>query len=95
MSNKYKVFQNGEIINLIVAEEAFMVENFSSGGFSYQKVESATEIRKNRNELLSETDWWALSDNTMTQSQIDYRQALRDITDQAGFPHDVTWPEKP
>lgn len=55
----------------------------------------AEDVRSQRNALIAETDWWALSDNTMTQAQIDYRQALRDITDQDGFPTDVTWPEKP
>lgn len=48
-----------------------------------------------RNDLLSETDWWALSDRTMTAEQAAYRQALRDITDQAGFPANITWPTKP
>lgn len=53
------------------------------------------EVRAERNKLLAETDWWALSDHTMTQAQEDYRQALRDITDQSGFPESVTWPTKP
>lgn len=44
---------------------------------------------------LQETDWWAVQDRTMTQEQIDYRQALRDISDQSGFPDDIVWPEKP
>ena len=48
-----------------------------------------------RNTLLAETDVWALSDRTMTAEQTAYRQALRDITDQAGFPTDITWPTKP
>lgn len=52
-------------------------------------------IRHKRDSLLSETDWWCLSDRTPTQAQLDYRQALRDVTDQAGFPHDITWPTKP
>lgn len=56
---------------------------------------TAEMIRRDRDTKLAATDWWALSDNTMTQAQIDYRQALRDITDQAGFPTDVTWPTKP
>lgn len=51
--------------------------------------------RSVRNNLLAETDWWANSDRTMTQAEIDYRQALRDITSQAGFPDNVTWPTKP
>lgn len=51
-------------------------------------------IREQRNELLKETDWWAVSDRTMTQEQIDYRQALRDLPDQDGFP-DVDFPVIP
>ena len=52
-------------------------------------------LRGTRNLLLSNTDVWALSDRTMTQAQIDYRQALRDITDNATSLDDVTWPTKP
>ena len=48
-----------------------------------------------RRDLLLETDVWALSDRTMTAEQTAYRQALRDITGQAGFPNNVTWPTKP
>jgi len=52
-------------------------------------------FRDERDSLLAETDVWALSDRTMTAEQTAYRQALRDITDQAGFPTDITWPTKP
>lgn len=52
-------------------------------------------IRIARDKLLAATDVWALSDRTMTAEQTAYRQALRDITDQAGFPTDITWPTKP
>jgi len=53
------------------------------------------ELRKERNSLLSETDWWASSDLTMTDAQTAYRQALRDITDNATSLDNVTWPTKP
>lgn len=54
------------------------------------------ELRIERDALLRQTDHWALSDTTtMTQAQTDYRQALRDITDNATSLDDVTWPEKP
>jgi hypothetical protein len=36
-----------------------------------------------------------LSDVTMSAAMTTYRQALRDITDQEGFPYSVTWPTKP
>jgi hypothetical protein len=56
---------------------------------------TAESIRSQRNTLLAETDWMALSDNTLTPEWAAYRQALRDITEQAGFPENVTWPTQP
>lgn len=56
---------------------------------------AAAEAREKRNSLIAETDYLALSDNTMTSEMQTYRQALRDIPSQAGFPTNVTWPTKP
>lgn len=52
-------------------------------------------VRSQRDSLLQQTDWMALSDNTMTSEMAAYRQALRDITAQEGFPFSVAWPTKP
>ena len=55
-------------------------------------------LRNKRDRLLKETDYLALSDNTLSAEMTTYRQALRDITngittvDQA---NNVTWPTKP
>jgi len=65
------------------------------GDDSVYFTELCEKARKKRNTLITETDWWAASDRTMTAEQTAYRQALRDITDQAGFPTDITWPTKP
>jgi hypothetical protein len=51
-------------------------------------------IRWERDQRLKATDVWALPDRAMTQEQIDYRQALRDITTQED-PRNIVWPEKP
>ena len=51
--------------------------------------------RSKRNSLLAETDYLALSDNNMTPEMSAYRQALRDITTQEGFPESISWPTKP
>ena len=52
--------------------------------------------RLERNRLLQQTDWMMFSDTaTPSQAWVDYRQALRDVTSQAGFPDSVTWPTKP
>lgn len=62
----------------------------------YESPESkAAKVRSQRDNLIAATDIWALSDRTMTAEQAAYRQALRDITGQAGFPADITWPTKP
>ncbi len=51
-------------------------------------------VRNQRNRLLQDTDWQALSDNTMGDAMTAYRQALRDVPDQDGFPFSVVWPTK-
>jgi len=56
------------------------------------------DLRAKRNKLIAETDYLALSDNTLSAEMTTYRQALRNITngittvEQA---NNVTWPEKP
>jgi hypothetical protein len=57
------------------------------------------QLRMQRNSLLDQSDWMAVSDRTMTQAQIDYRQALRDLPqtadpqlDEQGNLTNVTWP---
>ena len=57
--------------------------------------EKLEQLRGSRDLLLMNTDVWALSDRTMTQAQIDYRQALRDITKSYLSLDDVKWPTKP
>ena len=55
------------------------------------------QIRAQRNKLLLETDWTQIQDNQLSQSEREswatYRQQLRDIPEQAGFPKSVEWPE--
>tara|TARA_Y100001938_G_C8049344_1_gene410796 strand:- start:19 stop:519 length:501 start_codon:yes stop_codon:yes gene_type:complete len=57
--------------------------------------DAAKSVRSQRDGLLAETDWMGLSDVTMSSDWATYRQALRDVPSQSGFPHDITWPEKP
>ena len=55
----------------------------------------AAKVRATRDTLLAETDFYALSDVTMSAEMTTYRQALRDVPSQAGFPYTITWPDKP
>ena len=52
-------------------------------------------LRAERNQLLAETDYLALSDNTLSSEMTTYRQALRDITNSYTSLDDVVWPTKP
>jgi len=52
-------------------------------------------LRTERNKRLAETDHYGLSDQTMSDAMITYRQALRDITDTYSDLDTVVWPTKP
>lgn len=53
------------------------------------------DLRTLRNRLLAETDWWALSDITMTDEERAYREALRDLPANTTDPANPVWPTKP
>jgi hypothetical protein len=59
----------------------------------------ATDVRTQRDKLLYDTDWTQVDDAPISdvdkESVRKYRQALRDITAQNGFPQKIVWPEKP
>ena len=62
---------------------------------------SSSLVRAARDSMLEETDkYFTISDmpakkNEDLESLKEYRQALRDIPQQKGFPTDITWPSKP
>ena len=56
----------------------------------------ATQARAKRNALLNQSDWTQVADAPVgSQAWATYRQALRDIIDQAGFPENIDWPVSP
>lgn len=59
----------------------------------------ASEVRKERNEKLKNTDWAVLPDCALTEEQkrawIKYRDELRKVPQQIGFPKNFYWPELP
>ena len=70
---------NGKKIPFTAQEEAewdIKEQEWNDGAFD----RSLQQLRNKRNNLLNETDWWGVSDNSMTAEQTQYRQDLRDIT---------------
>lgn len=57
--------------------------------------EIATTVRRKRDHYLKTTDSYALADRSLGEEMREYRQSLRDLTDQEGFPTSVIWPVKP
>ncbi len=57
--------------------------------------EASSNVRAQRDKLLSQTDWTQLPDTGVASAWTSYRQALRDVPGQTGFPYTVTWPTEP
>lgn len=57
----------------------------------------ASQVRDRRNQLLTESDWTQAADvpQSLKDAWAPYRQALRDVPQQTGFPTDIVWPTKP
>ena len=56
----------------------------------------AERVRTERDQLLTASDWTQVADAPVDQAAwATYRQALRDVSEQEGFPHSVVWPKKP
>ena len=53
------------------------------------------QLRQRRNQLLTETDYLALADSTLTDEMRSYRQALRDLPANTVDPANPVWPVKP
>ena len=58
--------------------------------------EQASAVRQSRGDKLADSDWTQVADAPVDKAVwATYRQALRDITTQDGFPWTVTWPDAP
>ena len=76
---RYKLV-NGERIQFTAEEEAQRDQeeaDWEAGAFD----RAIASLRQDRNNKLAETDFYALSDVTMSDEMKDYRQQLRDITE--------------
>ena len=93
---RYKLV-NGERIQLTAEEEAQRDQeeaDWEAGAFD----RAIADLRQRRNALLSATDFYALSDNTMSDEMKQYRQDLRDITEGLATEQqvkDTEFPTKP
>ena len=74
----------------------YSVADMDADAIAAKDAEQAKAIRDQRNTKLTESDWTQLADAPVDkQAWSTYRQALRDITIQTGFPWEITWPDAP
>ena len=88
---------NGERVQFTAEEEAARdaeEKAWADGALA----RAQDRLRQRRNRLLAETDFYALSDVTMSEDMETYRQELRDLPegkDTVEKCNNVTWPTKP
>jgi len=85
---------DGQTIALTDEEEAVVVSEEQAWADG-QADRDLAALRAERDQRLAETDYLALSDNTLSSEMTTYRQALRDITNSYTSLDDVVWPTKP
>ena len=98
-----------ELIRRFAQEEGYREKRGEDLSWSVEKIPEKTEaekreeaeksVRAKRDSLISETDYLLASDYPISAEDLEavkvYRQALRDVPQQEGFPLDVVWPELP
>jgi hypothetical protein len=110
MARKYAIIENGKVANIAVSETALepnwiasdvakIGDDYVNGQFVTPAPDTSAQAdaaRAQRNMLLSACDWTQLADAPVDDlAWATYRQALRDLPQQPGFPTDINWPTPP
>ena len=87
----------GEIVQIpYTTEEQAEYDTKKAAWDAGADTRKAAEVRAERNTKLAATDWTQITDATADKAAwAVYRMTLRDITEQAGFPWTITWPDAP
>jgi hypothetical protein len=74
----------------------YSVTNMDADAITAKDEEQAKSVRASRTEKLKDSDWTQVADAPVDkEAWATYRQALRDVTGQEGFPWTITWPKQP
>jgi hypothetical protein len=86
----------GEIVQIpYTTEEQAEYDTKKAAWDAGSDTRKAAEVRAERNAKITACDWRVLPDVLNSDVWKTYRQALRDIPAQSGFPNNVTWPDAP
>jgi hypothetical protein len=74
----------------------YSVADMDADAITAKNAEQAKAMRQTRSTKLADCDWTQVADSPVDKAVwATYRQALRDITTQSGFPWEITWPDAP
>jgi hypothetical protein len=98
---RYKKIQEGSptLNSNGIWYQTWLVVDKTAEESAAEDAEQASLMRRDRDHRLMQTDWTQLPDAQITSERrqlfAEYRQQLRDVTAQPGFPWDINWPVKP
>lgn len=91
--------ENKELVALPPKPGVYYYYNYTTDQWVYDEQVNANIVINQRNDLLYASDWTQIPNNPLTPEQQEqwaiYRQALRDVPNQPGFPSNVIWPTPP
>lgn len=102
--NRFSYFFYPESLDIAPVNQ-FLLKLYNNGDLHPRRIKAlelailSTEAKDKRNTLLAETDYLVNSDYPLSEEQKDeirqFRQLLRDISQQSGFPENIVWPAVP
>jgi hypothetical protein len=89
--------QNGVVVNMPAKPDGAYYFDYTTKQWVQDQSAQENTVKAQRNQLLQQSDWTQLSDISAETKEAwaVYRQALRDITDQPGYPFNIVWPTPP
>lgn len=93
----YTFYKLGPVFTDTPATDTTPAKTAAENEAAYQAMrdaEQAKSARQSRDQMLKDSDWTQIADSTADKAAwATYRQALRDVPAQSGFPWDITWPD--
>lgn len=90
---------NGNIVNMPPKPNGYWDFDFLTKQWVQNSKEQIDKVLSTRTSLLYQSDWTQLPNNPLTPAKQEewavYRQQLRDVTNQPGYPFNVIWPTQP
>ena len=90
---------NSQLIDMPIKPNGAYVFDYTTQLWVAQPDAQSQTILVRRNELLYKSDWTQIPNNPLTTEQQNawetYRQELRDVPEQQGYPYNVVWPIAP